>query len=104
MADRNVHFHDGKGGASLAIRVTPRATKNQIVEALSDGTIRIRLTSQSADAGINQDLLNFLSTLLEVPANQIEIVAGQNSRDKLVAILDLDANTVHQRLIRHIGQ
>ena len=103
MADKKHHFHDGKTGSSLAIRVTPRATKNQLVEALNDGTIRIRLTTSASDTRMNQELLNFLSTMLDVPASQMEIVAGENSRDKLVAILDLDVDTVHQRLIRHLA-
>lgn len=103
MADKKYRFHDGKSGASLAIRVTPRATKNQLVEALNDGTIRIRLTTSGSDPKTNPELLKFLSELLEVPISQMEIVAGENSRDKLVAILDLDTDTVHQRLIRHLA-
>jgi hypothetical protein len=103
MVEKKFHFHDGKGGASLAIRITPRATKNQLVEALSDGTIRVRLTTSATDPGTNQELLRFLSGLLDIPTYQMEIVAGEKSRDKLVAILDLDADTVHQRLIRHFS-
>lgn len=102
MPERKYHFHDGKSGASLAVRITPRAMQNQIVEALSDGTIRIRLTSVNTDSSMNQELLTYLSGLLEVPQSKLEIVAGESSRDKLVAIFDLDAETVHQRLIRYI--
>ena len=103
MAEKKFHFHDGKGGSSLAIRVTPRSSTNQLVEALNDGTIRVRLTTAASDSKTNQELLSFLGGLLNIPASQMEIVAGQNSRDKLVAILDLDADTVHQRLIRHFA-
>ena len=40
MAPRDFHLHDGKKGAALALRVTPRASKNEIVEVLSDGTVK----------------------------------------------------------------
>ena len=45
MSNRNYRLHDGQKGAALAVRVTPRATSNQIAEILHDGTIRIRLAA-----------------------------------------------------------
>ena len=102
MASQKFHFHDGKGGASLGVRVTPRATKNEIVEALSDGTIRVRLISGSSDEETNKILISFLSEVLETQPNKLEIVAGAAGRDKLIAILDLDTETVHQRIIKHL--
>jgi len=38
---RNYKLHNGKKGAAIAVRVTPRASKNSIVGVQSDGTIRI---------------------------------------------------------------
>ena len=49
MPNRNFRLHNGKKGAALAIRVTPRATSNQIAEILHDGTIRIRLEAAPGD-------------------------------------------------------
>ncbi len=51
----------------------------------------------------NEALVEFLSEVLEVPRSRIEIVAGQTGRDKLVSILDLDAQTVHERILREAG-
>ena len=45
MASRSYHLHDGKKGAALAVRVTPRASKNEIVDILSDGTVKVHLTA-----------------------------------------------------------
>ena len=59
MAPRNFHLHDGKKGAALAIRVTPRASRNEIVEILSDGTVRIRLTAPPAEDKANQALVKY---------------------------------------------
>ena len=102
MARKEFYLHDGKKGAALAIRVTPRARRNEIVEVLSDGTVKIRLTALPDEGQSNQALVDFLSDVLNVPAARIEIVAGTTGRDKLVSILDLDADTVHQTILSHL--
>lgn len=99
MADQpKFKLHSGKRGAALAVRVTPRARKNEISEILEDGTIKIRLTAPPVEGKANQALIEFLSEILDVPARKIEIVAGETGRDKLVTVLDLDADTLNQRI------
>jgi len=102
MARKEYYLHDGKKGAALAIRVTPRARRNEIVEVLSDGTVKIRLTAPPDEGQSNQALVTFLSDVLKVEASRIEIVAGTTGRDKLVSILDLDADIVHQTILSHL--
>jgi uncharacterized protein len=102
MGSRRYHLHDGKKGAALAIRVTPRASHNEIVEILSDGTVRIRLTAPPVEGKANEALVDFLSKILDVAPSRIEIVAGVTGRDKLVSILDLDAELVHARILQNI--
>jgi uncharacterized protein YggU (UPF0235/DUF167 family) len=102
MSDRNFHLHDGQSGAALAIRITPRATSNQVAEILHDGTIRIRLTAAPGDE-VNSVLKEFLSSILEVPESTIDVVAGQTGRDKLVSILNLDSETAHKKIIKHLA-
>lgn len=102
MVSRQYHLHDGKKGAALAIRVTPRASHNEIVEILSDGTVRIRLTAPPVEGKANEALVEFLSKILDVAPSRIEIVAGMTGRDKLVSILDLDAKSVHARILQNI--
>jgi len=103
VADREFRLHDGKKGAALAIRVTPRASKNEVHEIQNDGTVRIHLTASTAESKMNQALIEFLSQVLEIPTDKIEIVVGLSSRDKLVSVLDLDADMVHQRILDHIA-
>jgi hypothetical protein len=103
MADRKFQLHDGKRGAALAVRVTPRASKNQIVGALSDGTIKIRITAAPTEGQANEELVKFLSAVLGVAKSRIEIVAGNTGRDKLISILDMDAETLHKKIVESIG-
>jgi len=102
MALRNFHLHDGKKGAALAIRVTPRASRNEIVEILSDGTVRIRLTAPPVEDKANQALVKYLADILAIASSRIEIVAGATGRDKLVSILDMDAEDVHRIILHHL--
>ena len=103
MTKRKFRFHDGKSGAALTIRVTPRARRNEIVEILSDLTIKIRLTAPPVEGKANQALVEFLSEVLDIPKSKIEIVAGDTGRDKIVSILEADSDTVHKKLLEHIS-
>ena len=103
MASRKYHLHDGKKGAALAVRVTPRANQNEIIEITSDGTVKIRLTAPPVDGKANEALIDFLAEILEVPRSKIDIVAGTTGRDKLVSFLDLDVETVHARILKRLG-
>lgn len=103
MADRKFNLHDGRKGSALAVRVTPRASRNEIVELLDDGTIKVRLASPPTDNEANDTLIAFLSEILGIPRTRLDIVAGVTGRDKLISVVDMDADTAHQRIVAHLG-
>jgi uncharacterized protein (TIGR00251 family) len=103
MADRKFQMHDGQKGSALAVRVTPRASRNEVVEILEDGTIKVRIAAAPADDEANAALLEFLSEILGVPQNKLDIVAGVAGRDKLISVVDMDVETAHARIVAHIG-
>jgi hypothetical protein len=103
MSDRKFQLHNGQKGSALAVRVTPRASRNEIVELLDDGTVKVRLATSPADEEANAALLDFLSEILGVPRSKLDIVAGLIGRDKLVSVVDMDVETAHQRIVAHIG-
>jgi uncharacterized protein len=103
MSDRKFNLHDGKKGSALAVRVTPRASRNEIVELLDDGTIKVRIAAPPSDNEANETLIAFLSEILGVAKSRLDIVAGITGRDKLIAVVDMDVDTVHQRILAHLG-
>jgi uncharacterized protein (TIGR00251 family) len=103
MSPKEYHLHNGKKGSALAVRITPRASRNEVAEILHDGTIRIRLTAPPAEGKANKALAKFLSDILSVPQSKIEIIVGKTGRDKLVSILDMDAETAHQKILEHLS-
>jgi uncharacterized protein (TIGR00251 family) len=103
MPERRPRLHRGGSGSALAIRVLPRASRNEIAEIRDDGTIRIRLTAPPVDGKANAALIQFLAEVLDVPRSRIEIIAGAAGRDKLVSILDLDPDTASERISKYQG-
>ncbi len=102
MPKRNFRLHDGKRGSALAVRVTPRASHNKIVEILEDGTVKIHISAPPVDGEANEQLVAYLAEVLNVAKSRIEIVAGASGRDKLVSVIDMDAETVHKRILAQI--
>lgn len=95
---RKFHVHSGKSGAALAVRVTPRARRDEISGVREDGTLKIRLTAPPVEGKANAALVAFLAQALGVDAARIEIVAGESGRDKLVSILDLTSEELQAKL------
>lgn len=102
MSPRKYRLHDGKRGAAIAVRITPRASQNQVVEILEDGTVRIHLVASPTEDNVNVELVNYLSQILAVPKSRIEVVAGETSFDKIVSVLDMTAQTLQKRIVAHL--
>lgn len=75
-------------GTTLKIKVTPKATKNQIVGVCDDSLI-IKLASVPIEGKANKALVKFLGKTFNVPPSSIIILFGNTSRDKLLLIRGL---------------
>ena len=95
-------FSNGRKGAALPVRVIPRASKNQIVEILSDQTVKIRICAPADEDKTNEELISFLAQVLELPVSRFEIVAGQKGRDKLISILDISTTEVSKKILENM--
>jgi uncharacterized protein len=103
MTPRSFRMHDGKKGSALALRVTPRASKNEIVEVLSDGTVKVHLTAPPVEGKANEALLKFMAEILDVPISRLDVVAGASGRDKIISVTDMDASTLHKKIVENIS-
>jgi uncharacterized protein (TIGR00251 family) len=95
-------LHDGRGGAALSVRVTPRARKTEVAGIRDDGTLKVRVTSPPVDGKANEALVKFLAEILGVRKRSIEIVAGHRGLDKLVSILDMTAEEAEKRILAYL--
>ena len=97
--ERNFEITDAKGGAAFTVRVVTRATNTEVVGINDDGSLRIRLkASPAGDPAANQELVNFLAGILSVTQDQIEIVAGMNGREKVIAIEGITTADLESKL------
>jgi uncharacterized protein (TIGR00251 family) len=73
------------------------------VEILSDQTVKIRLKAPPVEGKANEELIKFLSKVLDIPKSNFEIVAGKTGRDKLISILDADGQEVNRKILSKLS-
>jgi len=97
------HFHEGKMGSAIAVRIIPKSSSDRIVEIHKDGAIIISLKASGNGADINKALLEFLSKIFEIQSNQMEVVAGSQKNEKLITILNLDSAIVQEKIFKNMS-
>jgi uncharacterized protein (TIGR00251 family) len=69
----------------IAVRVVPRAKRDQVGGERA-GRLLVRTTSAPVDGRANEAVRKLLASHFGVPTRQVELVAGERSRDKTVRI------------------
>ena len=72
-------------GTLLMVKLQPRASANEIGEALGN-ELRIKVTAPPVDAAANQALVEMLTELLECSRARVELVRGHASRHKTIKL------------------
>src|ERR1043165_515521 len=80
-------------GCYLRVKVQPRASKNEIGEALGD-ELKIKVTAPPVDAAANQAVIDLLAETLDCPRSAVQLVRGQTSRHKTIFIAGMTAEDV----------
>ncbi len=91
-------YRQSEPGGIIRVRVMPRAKADEISEVLQDGRIKIRLVAPPVNGKANKSLRIFLSSILDVPQSNIEIVSGLRGRDKVVRVKGLDQDSINARI------
>lgn len=99
MTERKFEFTDARGGTALGVRVITRSSHTELAGKTEDGTLKVRLiASPAGDPAANQELIEFIAKKLGVEQSNIEIVAGADSRDKILSIVGMEATQVEKLL------
>ena len=75
-----------RGCVRLAVRVQPRAARDEIVGQGEDGTLKIRVCAPPVEGAANQRLIALVAKRLRTARSNIEVVAGSGARNKLVEV------------------
>lgn len=73
-----------KDGIIIALRISPNASKNEIIKT-EDG-IKVKITAQPIDGKANKALIEYLSKQFKIPKSLFEIIKGETSKEKTVLI------------------
>lgn len=90
-------LRETQGGVFLAVKLQPRASKNEIGEPLGE-ELKIKVTAPPVDAAANQALVELLADTLACSKGQVALVRGHTSRHKTILLSGLTIMFVRQRL------
>lgn len=81
------------GEVTFSVRIVPRASQTEIF-GRHDGALKIRIAAPPVEGAANRELIRFLAKILKVPQRAVEIVAGANSKNKLIRVSGADVATI----------
>ena len=90
-------IRDADGGATLRVRVSPRASRDALAGE-RQGALVVRVTAAPVDGAANAALTRVLARILQVPASAVEVRHGAAGREKLLHVRGLDAKALLARL------
>lgn len=84
-------------GVCLSLKVQPRASKNEIGEALGN-ELKLKVTAPPVDSAANEAVIEFLADTLDRPRGSIQLLRGNTSRHKQILIQGMSAEAVAAKL------
>src|SRR5690242_14105825 len=81
----------------LHVKAQPRASRNEIGEVLGQ-ELKIKITAPPVDSAANEALVRFLTEVLGCARGAVQLVRGETSRHKVIAIRGVKSDEVAARL------
>ena len=90
-------FTPTRTGASVTVRVTPRAGRTAVA-GVRENVLLVKLAAAPVDGAANAVLMALLAEVFDVPRRDIAIVGGEKSRTKRVEFIGASASAMEARL------
>lgn len=90
---------DGK--VLLRLHVQPKASKSRIV-GLHDGCLKIAVAAPPVEGKANKAVIGFLADIFGVPARDVVVKSGAQSRKKVVVVNGRDATAIREAVERRV--
>ena len=84
-------------GCRIRVHVTPRASKTEITGVHGEA-LAVRLQAPPVDGKANQALCSFFAEALGVSKRSVQVVSGDTSREKVLAIAGVGDAEALERL------
>lgn len=76
--------HLNRPGTQIALRVTPKASRNRITTEADQ--LRVYVTTVPEDGKANAAVQKLLAKALGLPKTRLRLIRGQTSRDKVFEV------------------
>jgi uncharacterized protein (TIGR00251 family) len=86
-----------KDHIELKLYIQPGASKTEIV-GLHGDSLKIKIKSPPVEGEANLELLKFLQKKLKLKKDQLELIRGEKSRNKVVLITDVEEFKIRNEL------
>ena len=83
---------DVENGLLIGLKISPNSSKNEFI--IKGEEIKVKITAQPIEGKANKALIEFLSKNFKVPKTYIEIIKGENSKEKTVLIKNIDEQKI----------
>jgi uncharacterized protein (TIGR00251 family) len=93
---------DHADGCILPVRAQPGARKNAVTGERA-GALKVAVTAPPEGGRANQSLVELLREALGLKRSQIELIAGQTSRDKRFLIRNMTKDALAAKLASILG-
>jgi uncharacterized protein len=85
--------------AEISVRVTTRASREQLAGLRDDGVLLARVSAPPVDGRANRALCKLIARAAGVAPSKVSIVRGEHSRDKLVRVEGVEPAALRDALI-----
>ncbi len=87
---------------TLRLRVIPNARRDDVVGEYGDA-VKIKIAAPAVEGKANEAVRAFLAERLGVGVRAVDLVAGEKSRDKVVAVEGLNGGELRRRLLESVA-
>ncbi len=87
-------LRDTKDGLIITLRISPNASKNEIIK--TDEFLKVKITAQPVDGKANKAVIEFLSKQFKVPKSSFKLLKGHSSKDKTFLIKTDDVSKINE--------
>lgn len=88
-------------GVLLAVKLQPRASKNEIVGAIGN-ELKVKVTAPPVESAANEALAQLLARALDCPPGAVQLVHGHTSRHKQVFVRGVSPAEAAAKLIESV--
>ena len=85
-------------GIILPVHVVPRSFQCALV-CVTNGALKMKVTAPPAEGKANEECLRLLSASLNIPKSRLVIIAGKQSRKKMILLAGIEKEDLRQTIL-----